>query len=174
MFTYLPLRNLCKTQTCFLRMVQTLPVLDKGSNNILLEDKEDNSHIQSVNNDIAITGQIPYIKPKTVSSTYINKSETLQELFKLDVDIHKVEQNAEAFEYILQQKFVDIKEHIIFLKELNLEIADIGKIITKNPFIFKEDLEDLRVRINYLKFKRFTDIMVTKIVKKNPFWLSHR
>lgn len=173
MFTSLSLRTLFKNQPCFLRMVQTLSVLDKASNNSFLQVKEDNSQIQSVNDEITIADKIPYIKPKTISSCYINESETLQELFKLNVDIHKVEQNVEAYEYILQQKFVDIKEHIIFLKKLNLENVEIGKIITKNPFILKEDLENLKVRINYLKYKRFTDHMIQEVVKKNPFWLTH-
>lgn len=174
MFTYTPLRTLYKAQTCLLRMVQTLPVLDKISNNSYLQVKEENSQIQSVNKEITISDKIPYIKPKTVSSSYINDSEILQELFKLNVDLYKVERNTEAYEYILQQKFDDVKEHIIFLKELDLEDIDIGNIITKNPLIFKEDLEDIRVRINYLKYKKFTNIMITEVIKKNPFWLSHR
>lgn len=107
-----------------------------------------------------------------VFAYYIKKSETLQELFRLGVNLHKIEENSEATHFILCSTLEDIRKPIEFLKDLSVD--DIGKIITKNPLILKEDLENLLVRVNYLKFKKFSNKMVTRIVQDNPFWLSHR
>lgn len=173
MFAHIAMRVLFKTERCLIRMIQTLSVSEKNSASNALQ-LQDHISLQNVKKETNIYGTIPLIKPETLSTTYINESEILQELFKLNVDLYKVERNKEAYEYILQQNFDNIKQHIVFLKELNMENVDIGKILTKNPLILKEDLNDLKVRINYLQYKRFTDNMITAIVKKNPFWLSYR
>lgn len=165
---------MCKTEKCLSRMMQTLSVSDKTVPDSSLQLDKYNSDIQNVQTKTALGDRKPYVYTKTVSSMFINKSEILQELLKFNVELYKVEKNAEAFDYILQRNFADIKEHIIFLKELDLEDSDIGQLITKNPLILREDLEDLRVRINYLKYKKFSDEMITSILKKNPFWLSQR
>lgn len=129
----------------------------------LEECKEDISHIA------------PYLKPSFNFAAYVNKSETLQELLKLGVDLHKLEKNVEVPPFILKLRFEDdIKPYIIFLHDLGLSVDEIGQLITKNPFIFKEDLGDLQVRINYLKAKKFDDVMIQRILSKNPYWLSFR
>lgn len=123
---------------------------------------EDISHISS------------YLKPTFNFAAYINKSDTLQQLLKLGVNFHKIEKNGEAVPFILSLKFEDIKEHIIFLNNLDLATEEIGYLITKNPLLLKEDIEDLKVRINYLEYKNFSKEMITHIVTANPLWLTHR
>uniref|UniRef100_A0A6P7FQ46 Transcription termination factor 3, mitochondrial n=1 Tax=Diabrotica virgifera virgifera TaxID=50390 RepID=A0A6P7FQ46_DIAVI len=113
------------------------------------------------------------LRPGALSSMYINKSEILQQLVKLKVKLYEIEKDPEATKFILSQRFEDIKDKIIFLKELGLEIEDIGNTITKNPLILKENIEDLQVRINYLQYKKFTSEMILRIVSANPHWLSH-
>ncbi|XP_056649172.1 transcription termination factor 3, mitochondrial [Diorhabda sublineata] len=113
------------------------------------------------------------LRPGALSSVYVNKSEILQELVKLGTKLYVIEKEPEAIKLILSLKFDDIKDTIIFLKDLGIEIEDIGNLITKNPFIFKENLEDLKVRINYLQYKKFTSEMIVRIIRNNPFWLSH-
>lgn len=116
-----------------------------------------------------------YLKPTFNFAAYANKSETIQELVKLGVNLHYIEKKIlDALPFILRLKFDDIKDHILFINNLGVDFQDIGKIITKNPFIFKEKLEDIEVRINYLKFKRFSDEAILRIITKNPFWLSFR
>lgn len=117
----------------------------------------------------------PYLKPTFNFAAYVNKSETLQELLKLGVNLYKLEKDIDVPPFILSLKFEEnIKPYVIFLYDLGLNEEDIGELITKNPFIFKEDLDDLMVRINYLKTKKFDNAMIQRIVSKNPYWLSFR
>lgn len=164
----------CRIEKNLSRLIQTLPVLDKAivPNNAVSKTEHNDIIIQEY--DKIPFEKIKDIRPKSISSFYINESEILQALFSLNVNLFEVEENEEAFKYILQRNFSDIKGHIMFLEELNIEKSDIGNIISKNPMILKEDIEDLKVRVNYLEYKKFTPSMITNIVKKNPFWLSHR
>lgn len=121
-----------------------------------------------------LTHVAPYLKPTFNFAAYVNKSETLQELYKLGVDLHRLETKKDVPPYLMQLEFEkDIKGHVEFLHNLGLSIDAIGRLITKNPFIFKESLEDLEVRVNYLKAKRFDDAMVLRILETNPYWLSY-
>lgn len=168
-------RTFLKVEKCLVRMIQTLPVVEKTpvSNDSSLYAEKNNIPAEKLY-EVSVIDELQHTRPKTISSSFVNESEILQELFKLNVDLHKVESNEEAYEYIVTRGFDAIKEHIVFLKQLNLEEPDIGHIITKNPLFLKENIDDLNVRINYLKYKKFTNSMITSIVKKNSFWLSHR
>lgn len=115
-----------------------------------------------------------YLKPTFNFAAYINKSETLQELVKLGVNLDKLERHKEAAPFILGLKFENIKDHIIFIRELGVENDLIGGLITKNPFILREDLNNIQTRINYFKYKQFTDESIKSMVQRNPFLLSHR
>ncbi|VEN45867.1 unnamed protein product [Callosobruchus maculatus] len=119
------------------------------------------------------TGVYPYVKQGSVFASSINESDFLKELLKLGVNFYELERNLETIPFILGLRFEDVKDHIIFLRELGLEKHIIGQIITKNPFIFKEDLENLNVRVNYLQYKKFTNNMILRILEKNPNWLSY-
>ncbi|RZC36136.1 mTERF domain-containing protein 1, mitochondrial [Asbolus verrucosus] len=133
----------------------------ESENSVLEKCQEDISHVA------------PYLKPSFNFAAYVNKSETLQELVKLGVQLYKLEKKAEIPAYILQLDFErDIKNHVIFLSDLGLETCDLGSFITKNPLIFKEDLDNLAVRINYLKFKKFDEKMILRIIQDNPTWLN--
>lgn len=130
---------------------------------VLKECKEDVSHVA------------PYLKPTFNFAAYVNKSETLQQLVKLGVDLHKIEKSLEAVPFILKLDFErDVKNHIRFLHDHGVELDTIAEIFTRNPFILKERLDDLVVRINYLRYKRFDNEMIKRILNINPFWLSHR
>lgn len=179
MFGYISLRSVNKGEISLSRIFQSLSVAAKvlHSGGSCL-NQEEASLKENLNKEIEVVIEQPhiqsYIKPKSVSSTVINQSDVLKELFGFGVDIYKVEQNSEAYKHILQSNVIDIQQRIAFLKQFNLQDNEIGKIITKNPKILQEDLDDLQVRINYLQYKKFSDEMITSILKKNPFWLSHR
>lgn len=122
-----------------------------------------------------ITHVAPYLKPTFNLAAYANKSETLQELLKLGVNLHKFEKKVTVPPFILGLEFErDIKNHVIFLHELGIEIEQIGETITKNPYILKQSLDDMKARINYLKYKKFTHEMILRILTRNPFWLMFR
>lgn len=123
---------------------------------------EDISHVSS------------YLRPTFNFAAYANKSNTIQELVKLGIDLHYIEKKqTDAIPFILGLNFDDIKEHIIFLNQLGLRNEEIARIVTRNPYIFKEELDNLEVRVTYLKYKKFTDDMILRILGNNPFWLSY-
>ncbi|KAF2899919.1 hypothetical protein ILUMI_06258 [Ignelater luminosus] len=131
---------------------------------------EQKSVLEDCNEDISHIA--PYLQPSFNFAAYVNKSETLQQLVKLGVDLHKLEKKVKVPPYILKLDFEkDIKNHVIFLSDLGVANEELGNFISKNPFIFQEDLDNLQVRVNYLKSKKFSDPMVTRIVSCNPFWL---
>lgn len=117
----------------------------------------------------------PYFRPTFNFAAYINKSETLQKLVQLGVNLHRIEKMKAAPEYIMKLDFEkDMKQHIFFLHDLGVTADQLGGFITKNPYIFQEDLENLSIRINYLQSKQFNESSITRIVTTNPFWLMFR
>lgn len=141
------------------------------SSNLQIVDSETKyqSVLEECTDDISHVAT--YLKPTFNFAAYINKSHTLQELVKLNVDLSVLEKKPKVVPFILKLEFEkDVKNHVIFLSELGVE--NIGAFITKNPFILKEDLENLNIRINYLKSKNFTSGMITSIIARNPIWLS--
>ncbi|KAK9888815.1 hypothetical protein WA026_001038 [Henosepilachna vigintioctopunctata] len=139
----------------------------------VLSDEKPKSVLESCDEDLSYVA--PYLKPTFNFAAYVNKSETLQELLKLGVNLHKLEKKGEIPQYILGLEFErDIKNHVLFLHSLGLKVYEIGDFITINPNIFKESLDDLRTRINYLKYKKFNDEMILRIVCINPLWLQLR
>lgn len=105
-------------------------------------------------------------------AAYVNKSECLQQLLKLGVDLSRIEKRNGLAEFVLKLDFErNIKPHLMFLHDLGVQPEHFGELITKNPLIFKEDLDDLQVRVNYLQVKKFKDHQITRIVTKNPYWL---
>lgn len=130
---------------------------------VLQECKEDISHVA------------PYLQPTFNFAAYVNKSETLQQLVKLGVNLHKIEKNVDAVPFILKLDFErDVKNYIRFFHDHGVSLEDVANILTRNPFILKERSEDLNVRINYLESKRFDKEMISRILSCNPFWLSFR
>lgn len=103
---------------------------------------------------------------------YLNESETLQRLVKLGVDLNKIEKKKGIPEFILKLDFEkDIKDHLLFLKDVGVPGDHYGWFLTKNPLIFKESIEDLHTRIYYLESKKFKREQITQIVCRNPHWL---
>ncbi|GIY62477.1 transcription termination factor 3, mitochondrial [Caerostris extrusa] len=106
-------------------------------------------------------------------AAYVNRSETLQTLVRLGVDLSEIEKNHERAKYILNLDFEKhVKGHIQFLHDNGINADNMGHLFTKNPFIFKESIEDLEVRLNYLHSKKFTSEAIVRIITANPFFLS--
>lgn len=71
-------------------------------------------------------------------AAYVNQSETLQNLLKLDVDLSAIEKNVDLASYLMQCDFrTQIQPHIEFLvKKVRLPLDQVGVVINKNPFLF--------------------------------------
>lgn len=104
-------------------------------------------------------------------AAYANDSQTIQELAKLGVNLHKLEKSQKAMEILLQRNFDELKPHIRFLHACGVNADNLGAFITKNPYIFEESLDDLVIRIRYLRAHNFQPGMIARIVEKNPLWL---
>lgn len=137
----------------------------------ITERKTDDNTLQIVQEDLShIT---PNFHQSFNIAAYVNRSETLQNLVNLNVNLSKIEKKPYIVEKFLRLDFErDMKDHIIFLNDY-VDMEQIGDYITKNPMIFYEDLEDLKVRINYLNAKGFDGTQINRIISKNPFWLMY-
>lgn len=155
---------------------ETYSILDTRSllNDDLVDlEFEKKSPLDKCTEDISHVA--PYLKPTFNFAAYINKSETLQELLKLGVNFHKLEQKKNFPAFIMGLNFEkDVKDYILFFHDRGLSGEDIAATITKNPYILKEDIENLKVRINYLLYKKFDEDMIIRILNNNPFWLMFR
>ncbi|XP_066120742.1 transcription termination factor 3, mitochondrial [Saccopteryx bilineata] len=104
---------------------------------------------------------------------YVDHSETLQKLVLLGVDLSKIEKHPDAANLILRLDFEkDIKQILLFLKDLGIEDNQLGKFLTKNYAIFSEDLENLKTRVAYLQSKNFSKANITHMVRNAPFLLN--
>ncbi|KAG6446236.1 transcription termination factor 3, mitochondrial [Manduca sexta] len=144
-----------------------------------LQDVNESSHyerdkaenlLQTTNADLS--NVTPYLQNTFNIAAYVNKSETLKQLVKLNVNLSVIEKKPYIMEKFLKLDFErNMKCHIIFLSDL-IGMENIGEFISKNPMIFYEPIEHLKVRINYLQSKGFMYDQINRIVSKNPFWLN--
>ncbi|KAF5300742.1 hypothetical protein FQA39_LY10987 [Lamprigera yunnana] len=147
-----------------------LTTYDADNTGIVAPENENRSVLDDCTEDISHVAT--YLKPTFNFAAYVNKSETLQELVKLNVNLSVLEKNKKAVPYVLGLNFErDVKNHVIWLSKLG--INNVGGFLTRNPFILQEDLDNLQVRINYLKSKRFTDEMIISIISRNAYWLMY-
>ncbi|XP_036120256.1 transcription termination factor 3, mitochondrial isoform X2 [Molossus molossus] len=104
---------------------------------------------------------------------YVDHSETLQKLVLLGVDLSKIEKHPDAANLLLRLDFEkDIKQILLFLKDLGIEDNQLGTFLTKNYAIFSEDLENLKTRVAYLQSKNFSKADITQMVRNAPFLLN--
>lgn len=134
---------------------------------------EKKSALDTFDEDIADVA--PYLRPTFNFAAYINKSETLQKLLLLGVELYKLEGNTDYMQFIFGLNFEnDVQNRVLFLKDLGLEIESIAKIITKNPFILKTSIEEMQIRVHYLEYKKFSKDMIVRILTLNASWLTYR
>lgn len=116
---------------------------------------------------------VPDLMPTFNFAAYVTKSETLQKLVEMGVDLSRIERRKGLPQFVMKLDFeCDIQPRLLYLiKDVGIDPHSLGWFITKNPLIFKENLDNLRTRINYLQSKSFTAEQITGIVQRNPFWL---
>lgn len=137
------------------------------------EERERNRSILAPVEDEAQIYAEPVLRPTFNLAAYVQKSETLQQLIKLGVNLNHLDrQNFGEFIAGLDFK-QNVEAHLLLLtKNVGIPIEQMGTFLTKNPAILKENLDDIQTRVNYLELKRFTRDDIVTIVTKNPKWLS--
>lgn len=106
-------------------------------------------------------------------ASYDSRTQTLQELLKIGVELHVWERKPELAEAILLLDFErDIKPYIEFLTGKKVSPKALRYILTKNPMLFQQELENLEIRLKYLESKKFTSSMIVQIMTLFPSFLS--
>ena len=86
------------------------------------------------------------MEPSYNLAPYVAKSEVLQRLVSLGVDLSVVEKVSEAADFVVQANWdADIQPRLLFLRDVGVEDAKLGHVLTKNPLLLKEDIEDMQV-----------------------------
>lgn len=105
---------------------------------------------------------------------YADKSEVIQQLVKLGVDLSIVERDRDMTHFLLHANYErHIKGHIKWLVDFGIEPGELGSFITQYPRIFNETFEILEQRIDYLRSKKFTKNAIVKIIRKYPPFLKY-
>lgn len=155
--------------------IQQIPNFDSELSLEELDDVPPLSPLQPISEEEAV--QIiadPPLPPDSFTlREYVDHSETLQKLVLLGVDLSKIEKHPDAANRLLRMDFEkDIKQILLFLKDLGIEDNQLGPFLTKNYAIFSEDLENLKTRVAYLQSKNFSKADITQMVKNAPFLLN--
>ena len=86
------------------------------------------------------------MEPSYNLAPYVAKSEVLQRLVGLGVDLSVIEKVSEAADFVVQANWdADIQPRLLFLRDVGVEDVELGHVLTKNPLLLKEDVEDMQV-----------------------------
>lgn len=159
------------------KVSMNLPKDDLEREMMAIYEEEENHRTRSILAPVEDESQVyaePAIFPTYNLAAYVHKSETLQKLISIGVNLYKLECKGHG-EFIASLDFErDIQPYILLLcKDIGLDSADLGFIFTKNIFILKQSLDDIRTRVNYLQLKKFTQENIVHIIKRNPTWLNY-
>ncbi|XP_061459504.1 transcription termination factor 3, mitochondrial [Rhineura floridana] len=155
-------------------LVEIISNSDTKTLHIGLEDVLPTSALEEISEDEAlqIVAEPPLPFESFTLQDYVDRSETLQKLVLLGVDLSKVEKHSEAGQLLLRLDFEkDIRKIILFLKDVGLEDKQLGAFLTRNPYIFREDVEDLETRVAYLTSKKFCKEAIARMVSGAPYLL---
>lgn len=88
----------------------------------------------------------PSLKKSFNLAAYVNHSETLQNLLKLNVNLSEIEKNVDLASYLMQCDYkTQIQPHIEFLvKDIELSIEKVGDVINKNAILFTVSISVLQ------------------------------
>lgn len=153
---------------------QKTPNIDSELSLEGLDDLPALSPLQPVSEEeaIRIIADPPLPPSSFTLRDYVDHSETLQKLVLLGVDLSKIEKHPDAANLLRLDFEKDIKQILLFLKDLGMEDNQLGTFLTKNYAIFSEDLENLKTRVAYLQSKNFSKADIAQMVRNAPFLLS--
>nr|XP_033789057.1 transcription termination factor 3, mitochondrial [Geotrypetes seraphini] len=160
------------------QIYQTMEVLPSTETKPLSEDLEEPpplSPLDEISEDEALQILAEPVLPSAsfTLQDYVDHSETLTKLLLLGVDLSKLEQRRNMGSILLRLDFEkDIREKLLFLKDVGLEDSQLGPFLTKNPFILTEDMENLQKRVTYLASIKFSKKAIARIVSGAPYLLN--
>ncbi|XP_030072832.1 transcription termination factor 3, mitochondrial isoform X2 [Microcaecilia unicolor] len=157
------------------RTMEVLPSTKTKPPSEDLEDPPPLSPLDEISEDEALQIVAEPILPSASFTLrdYVDHSETLTKLLLLGVDLSKLERRRNVGTFLLRLDFEkDIKEKLLFLKDVGLEDSQLGPFLTKNPFILSEDMENLQTRVNYLASVKFNKEAIARIVTEAPYLLN--
>ncbi|XP_005099064.2 transcription termination factor 3, mitochondrial [Aplysia californica] len=103
---------------------------------------------------------------------FVNRSETLQKLVQLGVDLSVVQQVEGMSTLLVRSDFErDIMPYIRFLADVGVPADRLGHVLTVNPHILTEDRAELEQKIGYLVHKKFSLQEVARMVCRAPVML---
>lgn len=139
----------------------------------IIDEKTNNYSVLNIVADESKIISEPILRPSFNLSYFVPKSQTLQKLIHLGVDLNSLERR-NLGTYIANLDFErDIKAHVLLLtKDIGIDLNSLGHILTQNPYVLRENLDDIQTRINYMQLKRFKPDEIVQIVTRNPFWLN--
>ncbi|XP_063307292.1 transcription termination factor 3, mitochondrial [Pelobates fuscus] len=152
-----------------------LPIIQMEALPEVLEGAPPLSPLEEITENEAAQIEIDIpIPPESFSlRDYVDRSETLQKLVLLGVDLSKIERRPNVANFLLRLDFEkDVSKVLFFLKDVGLEDNQLGQFLTKNPFILSEDLDNLQKRVAYLRIKKFSKEAISSIVARAPYWLN--
>lgn len=147
---------------------------DEEMASIYQEEKEQQRSILAPVEDESKIYAEPMLRPTFTLAGYVQKSETLQKMLALGVNLYKIEMAGHG-QYVVGLDFErDIQPYYVLLtKDIGLDAENFGEFLSKNVLILKESLDDIRTRIHYLQLKRFSQENIVSIITRNPKWLSY-
>ncbi|XP_043848767.1 transcription termination factor 3, mitochondrial [Dromiciops gliroides] len=140
-----------------------------------LEDLPPISPLQQISEEdaVQIVAEPPLPPASFTLQDYVDRSETLQKLVLLGVNLSKLEKRPGAGTLLLRLDFEnDIQKILLFLKDIGVGDNQLGAFLTKNYIILTEDLENLRNRVAYLESKKFSKTDISRMIVNAPHLLS--
>ncbi|XP_051826848.1 transcription termination factor 3, mitochondrial [Antechinus flavipes] len=140
-----------------------------------LEDLPPISPLQQISEEdaVQIVAEPPLPPISFTLQDYVDRSETLQKLVLLGVNLSKLEKRRGAGTLLLKLDFKnDIQKILMFLKDVGVEDNQLGAFLTENYIILTEDLDNLKTRVAYLESKNFSKTDISRMIVKAPYLLS--
>ncbi|XP_051878880.1 transcription termination factor 3, mitochondrial [Pristis pectinata] len=152
-----------------------LSTLDGDLQPIVFDDAPSRSLFEDISEEEALHIEASPPLPLTSFTLrdYVDSSETLTKLVLLGVDLSKLEGRPNVANMLLRLDFDrDVKERLLFLKDVGVEEDLLGAFLTRNPFILTEDMENLQKRVQYLQSKKFNKGAISRMVSVAPYLLN--
>ncbi|KAL8576535.1 hypothetical protein ACOMHN_003093 [Nucella lapillus] len=112
------------------------------------------------------------MEPSFTLTPYVAQSQVLQKLVALGMDLSAVEKVTEAANALVQADWLaDIQPRLLFLRDVGVDDAKLGRVLSKNPLLLKEAIENMQERIGYLQTKKFSQEQIAHIVTSAPLTL---
>ncbi|XP_072107817.1 transcription termination factor 3, mitochondrial [Mobula birostris] len=152
-----------------------LPRLDDELQPFVFNDVPSQSPFQDLSEEEALRIEVSPLLPPTSFTLrdYVDRSETLTKLVLLGVDLSKLERRPNVANMLLRLDFDrDVKERLLFLKDVGVEKDFLGAFLTRNPFVLTENIENLQKRVQYLQSQKFNKEAISRMLSAAPYLLN--